>query len=301
MDFHATRDRPDFTFGPLKQGEFTTRKLFVLYTLRDGKVAQLHVDWQEVATRTEFDMVCERFRRTASPRGSSIRASSSTRTASCRHGRGDRSRLPSPADERDARARGRGEAARRSVQSARRVRREQLPRQAPRQEDALRAAPRSARHRAYTPEEAQRAAVHPVDAASRRGEDRRAGRHDDRSRPLGPRQPQPSGAQTERRTRWSRRRSSAPTSKARVGAGAKLALVDPSVVQRRVPLPSAMFPEVGAAGELFFSRRYIELDPILFRGEMRGLWTVSPRRTEQRERGRGTVPDFIIEHGFSAA
>lgn len=41
MDFHATVDRPDFTFGALKRGEFTTVKFFVLYRLRDGKVAQL--------------------------------------------------------------------------------------------------------------------------------------------------------------------------------------------------------------------------------------------------------------------
>jgi ketosteroid isomerase-like protein len=41
MDFHATRDRPDFLFGALKQGEFLTVKFFVLYTLREGKVAQL--------------------------------------------------------------------------------------------------------------------------------------------------------------------------------------------------------------------------------------------------------------------
>ena len=41
MDFHATRDRPDFLFGPLKKGEFHTVKFFVLYRLRDGKVAQL--------------------------------------------------------------------------------------------------------------------------------------------------------------------------------------------------------------------------------------------------------------------
>ena len=41
MDFHATRDRPDFLFGPLRQGEFLTVKFFVLYFLRDGKVAQL--------------------------------------------------------------------------------------------------------------------------------------------------------------------------------------------------------------------------------------------------------------------
>lgn len=41
MDFHAIRDRPDFLFGPLKEGEFHTVKFFVLYRLRDGKVAHL--------------------------------------------------------------------------------------------------------------------------------------------------------------------------------------------------------------------------------------------------------------------
>lgn len=41
MDFHATRDRPDFLFGALKQGEFLTVKFFVVYGLRDGKVAHL--------------------------------------------------------------------------------------------------------------------------------------------------------------------------------------------------------------------------------------------------------------------
>ncbi len=40
-DFHATRDRPDFLFGPLKQGEFLTVKFLVLYRLRDGKIASL--------------------------------------------------------------------------------------------------------------------------------------------------------------------------------------------------------------------------------------------------------------------
>jgi hypothetical protein len=40
MDFHATKDKPDFTFGALKKGEFTTVKFFVLYGLRDGKVAR---------------------------------------------------------------------------------------------------------------------------------------------------------------------------------------------------------------------------------------------------------------------
>src|SRR4051812_1988761 len=41
MDFTATRDRPDFTFGALKAGEFVTVKFFVLYRTRDGKVAEL--------------------------------------------------------------------------------------------------------------------------------------------------------------------------------------------------------------------------------------------------------------------
>jgi ketosteroid isomerase-like protein len=40
MDFHATKDKPDFTFGALQKGEFTTVKFFVLYSLRDGKVAR---------------------------------------------------------------------------------------------------------------------------------------------------------------------------------------------------------------------------------------------------------------------
>jgi hypothetical protein len=41
MDFHAIRDRPDFLFGALRCGEFLTVKFFVLYRLRDGKVAHL--------------------------------------------------------------------------------------------------------------------------------------------------------------------------------------------------------------------------------------------------------------------
>jgi ketosteroid isomerase-like protein len=41
MDFLATRDRPDFTFGALKKGEHTTVKFFAVYYLRDGKVAHL--------------------------------------------------------------------------------------------------------------------------------------------------------------------------------------------------------------------------------------------------------------------
>jgi hypothetical protein len=41
MDFHAQRDKPDFVFGPLRKGEFTTVKFLVVYYLRDGKVAHL--------------------------------------------------------------------------------------------------------------------------------------------------------------------------------------------------------------------------------------------------------------------
>lgn len=81
----------------------------------------------------------------------------------------------------------------------------------------------------------------------------------------------------------------------------KLAVIDPSIVQRRIPLPSAMFPEVGAAGELFFSRRHIELDPYLFRGETRGVLTRLSATTDCNvHAGAGTVPTFILEDTPSA-
>ena len=41
MDFTALRDKPDYIFGPLKEGEYTTVKFFVLYRIKDGKVAEL--------------------------------------------------------------------------------------------------------------------------------------------------------------------------------------------------------------------------------------------------------------------
>jgi hypothetical protein len=76
----------------------------------------------------------------------------------------------------------------------------------------------------------------------------------------------------------------------------KVALVDPSVIQRRVALPSAMFPEIGAAGELFHARRYIELDPYLFRGEPRGILTrLSATNLANVAAGAGTVPTFVLE------
>lgn len=39
MEFHAKKDMPDFAFGALKKGEFTTVRYFALYDLRDGKIA----------------------------------------------------------------------------------------------------------------------------------------------------------------------------------------------------------------------------------------------------------------------
>jgi hypothetical protein len=73
------------------------------------------------------------------------------------------------------------------------------------------------------------------------------------------------------------------------------------VVQRRVPLPTAMFPEIGAAGELFFSRRFMEVDPYLFRGETRGVLTrLSATSLCNVHAGAGTVPTFILEDGDGA-
>ena len=42
MDFHATRERPDFPFGHLFPGDSVTVKFHVTYTLRDEKVAVLN-------------------------------------------------------------------------------------------------------------------------------------------------------------------------------------------------------------------------------------------------------------------
>ena len=41
MDFHASKDRPDYTFGALKAGDFITVKMFALYFLRGDKIAML--------------------------------------------------------------------------------------------------------------------------------------------------------------------------------------------------------------------------------------------------------------------
>jgi hypothetical protein len=81
----------------------------------------------------------------------------------------------------------------------------------------------------------------------------------------------------------------------------RVAVLDPSVIQRRVALPSAMFPEIGAAGELFFARRYIELDPYLFRGDPRGVLTrLSATTLCNVQAGAGTVPTFVLEDDAGA-
>ena len=41
MDFHVSKDRPDYPFGHLKPGDFITVKMFCLYFLRGDKIAKL--------------------------------------------------------------------------------------------------------------------------------------------------------------------------------------------------------------------------------------------------------------------
>ena len=41
MDFHASRDRPDYPFKPLKAGDSITVKMFCLYFLRGDRVEKL--------------------------------------------------------------------------------------------------------------------------------------------------------------------------------------------------------------------------------------------------------------------
>lgn len=41
MDFHASKERPEFPFGPLHPGDMVTVKFFVTYRLRDDKVVEL--------------------------------------------------------------------------------------------------------------------------------------------------------------------------------------------------------------------------------------------------------------------
>lgn len=41
MDFHASKDRPDYPFGQLKPGDFITVKMFCLYFLRGDRIAKL--------------------------------------------------------------------------------------------------------------------------------------------------------------------------------------------------------------------------------------------------------------------
>lgn len=41
MDFHATKERPEFPFGHLRPGDLVTVKFFVTYTVRGGKIVEL--------------------------------------------------------------------------------------------------------------------------------------------------------------------------------------------------------------------------------------------------------------------
>lgn len=41
MDFHASKDRPDYPFGHLKPGDFITVKMFCLYFLRGDRLEKL--------------------------------------------------------------------------------------------------------------------------------------------------------------------------------------------------------------------------------------------------------------------
>ena len=41
MDFHVLKERPDYPFGSFKPGDLFTVKMFSLYFIRDGKIAEL--------------------------------------------------------------------------------------------------------------------------------------------------------------------------------------------------------------------------------------------------------------------
>ena len=47
MDFHASKDRPDYPFGHLKPGDFITVKMFCLYFLRGDRITKLKMaSWE---------------------------------------------------------------------------------------------------------------------------------------------------------------------------------------------------------------------------------------------------------------
>lgn len=75
-----------------------------------------------------------------------------------------------------------------------------------------------------------------------------------------------------------------------------VALVDPSVVQAVVEVPSADFPEVDQNGKLVFAPKYIDLDPYLFRGEVGGILTrLSTTSKCNVTAGGGMVPTFVLD------
>jgi len=75
----------------------------------------------------------------------------------------------------------------------------------------------------------------------------------------------------------------------------KLAIADPSVVQEIIPIPDGIFPEVDH-GRIVFNRAYIDLDPYLFYGDLGGILTrLSISQKCNVTAGGGMVPTFIID------
>lgn len=81
----------------------------------------------------------------------------------------------------------------------------------------------------------------------------------------------------------------------------KVAMVDPSVVQEKVAVPDAPFPEV-RDGRLAFPNAYIDLDPYLFYGDFGGILTrLSISQKCNVTAGGGMVPTFVIDDSQAIA
>jgi hypothetical protein len=74
-----------------------------------------------------------------------------------------------------------------------------------------------------------------------------------------------------------------------------LALRDPTILQERVEVPSRRFP-VLSGNDLAFSDRYVDFDPYLFRGRVGGFLTrLSASSLCNVTAGGGTTPTFVLE------
>lgn len=74
------------------------------------------------------------------------------------------------------------------------------------------------------------------------------------------------------------------------------ALGEPSVLQLKVDAPTAMFPTLAPGDLLNFERRFVEVDPYLFRGEARGVMArLAPGPLFNVPAGAGTAPVYIVE------